>query len=94
MLMCLKMHNDIMKNVCRLKWMTFCEFYFKRTYPNLAVAGSIIANCILLRVTSKGYENDWAIAPANPPANSFAGIFKTRPPENQRILIKTIIKWK
>lgn len=49
-------------------------------YPNRAVAGSIIANCILLRVTSRGYENDCAIAPAKPPARSFAGILKTRPP--------------
>lgn len=52
----------------------------KNIYPNLAVSGFIIANCILLRVTSNGYENDCAIAPAKPPAKSFAGNFKTRPP--------------
>lgn len=49
-------------------------------YPNLAVSGFIIANCIRRRVTSRGYENDWATAPANPPHNNFEGTFNTRPP--------------
>lgn len=54
--------------------------FLYRAYPNLAVSGFIMANCILRRVTSNGYENDCAIAPAKPPANSLAGNFKTRPP--------------
>lgn len=56
-------------------------------YPNLAVSGFIIANCILLLVTSKGYENDCATAPAKPPHNSLAGIDKTKPPVNIKTLI-------
>lgn len=42
-----------------------------------------MANCILRRVTSSGYENDWAIAPAIAPLNNLAGMFNTKPPEIQ-----------
>lgn len=48
-------------------------------YPNFAVSGFIIASCIRLRVTSRGYEKDCATAPAKPPHNSFDGTFRTRP---------------
>lgn len=52
-------------------------------HPNFAVSGFIIANCIRRRVTSNGYENDWARAPAKPPHKSFAGIERTRPPKTR-----------
>lgn len=42
-----------------------------------------MANCILLLVTSNGYDNDCATAPAKPPHNNFAGTDKTRPPKEE-----------
>lgn len=54
----------------------------RSTYPNLAVSGVIIANCIRLLVTSRGYDIDCATAPANPPHNNLAGIVNTKPPTN------------
>lgn len=53
------------------------------TYPNFAVSGFIIASCIRRRVTSNGYENDWARAPAKPPHKSFAGMPSTSPPTKE-----------
>lgn len=58
----------------------FCYKNFFKTYPYLAVSGFIIASCIRRRVTSNGYENDCASAPAKPPQRSFAGTESTRPP--------------
>lgn len=54
---------------------------FFQTHPNFAVSGFIIASCIRRRVTSNGYEKDWARAPAKPPHSSFAGTERTRPPK-------------
>lgn len=39
-----------------------------------------MASCMRRRVTSSGYENDCATAPANPPLSSFAGMLSTKPP--------------
>lgn len=52
-----------------------------KNHLNLCVLGFIIANCIRLRVTSKGYEKLCAIAPAIPPQSNFAGNVKTNPPK-------------
>lgn len=70
------------KNIFVQNLVDFASRIGKRSdnYPNRAVSASIIANCILLLVTSNGYENDCAIAPARPPQNNFAGILRTRPP--------------
>lgn len=50
------------------------------SHPYLAVSGFIMASCIRRRVTSSGYDIDWATAPAKPPHINFAGMFSTRPP--------------
>lgn len=42
-----------------------------------------MANCILRLVTSNGYDNDCATAPAKPPQSNFAGTDKTRPPKEE-----------
>jgi hypothetical protein len=41
-------------------------------------------------VTSNGYENVCATAPANPPHNSFAGKIKTRPPTREEYSVVVI----
>lgn len=64
-----------------------CYIYvYLKYYPNFAVSGLMRANCILLLVTSMGYDTDWAMAPAKPPQSSLAGMAKTSPPEKRENL--------
>lgn len=56
----------------------------KVTHLNFPFVLSILANCILLLVTSNGYETHWASAPDNPPHNSFAGKVSTIPPVKKK----------
>lgn len=55
------------------------------TYSNFPLVLSILASCILLLVTSNGYETHWASAPDKPPQSSLAGMVRTAPP-NQKCI--------
>lgn len=80
--LCYFWKRSLLSRRCTLMYVYYIDSE-RFVYPNFAVSGFIIANCILRRVTSNGYENDWAIAPAKPPAKSLAGNFKTRPPNTK-----------